>query len=455
MPDQPTNGTSEDTSGGAAPAMRDLTAILVPAGQLDPPSVRRIVVSGGYGDVFLRAKPLAAVGLVQIELFDADGAPRLDANLVARLSERGAAAFVHRNTEAGQAILHAFAGGKEAEPLWHGKPEEIDERARALFGHTVTQIAEADDGTRVHPAFAGSGTMAIVRGRPLGVPVGMPLTLNTFTFHDRNLAQAAQAGQVPDGDRVALLAFDAEAVRSSWQTVAGTDLAERIKALPDHIVGPLSDARDEAVRALEEIGEETPEAAGLASVRAIEMVTLSESYLFGGGETAGYLDERLFPIFTLATPEPTFDDTSEAEELESSESVLAAMVDVLPYRSPEGPVMESFEAGELRPLAPWARPGEEYVGTVFLLHGDRVRDLLTRVEQRDVAGWVDRFYRAWWQAQSDELSSGAEFEAWRDKMDQRGGADVQRFLIDWAEWRTLLQMAHINQLQPALVFYGA
>jgi len=128
-------------------------------------------------------------------------------------------------------------------------------------------------------------------------------------------------------------------------------------------------------------------------------------------------------------------------------------VETLPYKSPEGSVLQGLEDGEARPLAPWARAGEEYVGSILTLQGERVRGLLSSVDQRDVAGWVDRFYRGWWKAQTDD-PWGAEFEAWRQRLDVRGGPDVQRFLLDWAEWRTVLEMAALNQLQPALVFYG-
>ena len=91
---------------------------------------------------------------------------------------------------------------------------------------------------------------------------------------------------------------------------------------------------------------------------------------------------------------------------------------------------------------------------MLVLHGGRLRGLLSGVDQRDMAGWVDRFYRSWWKAQTDD-PWGPEFEAWRQRLDEKGGPDVQRFLVDWAEWRTVLEMAHASQLQPALVFYGA
>src|SRR5262245_39066398 len=109
-PSDPT-GDSPDAEAAPSAAPTDVTAVLGPAGQHDPASVRRVVQAGGYGDVWLRARPLGAVNMVRIELFDAAGVPRLDANLVARLSERGQAAFLHRNSAAGQALLHLFTKG--------------------------------------------------------------------------------------------------------------------------------------------------------------------------------------------------------------------------------------------------------------------------------------------------------------------------------------------------------
>lgn len=432
------------------PPLPNLTAIVVPADEQDPASIRRLVVAGGYGDVWLRAKPLPAVGLISVELFDGRGEPRLDFALLAALSQKGRAAFVHRNSEVGQALFHPAQAGA-AEALWQGAPGELDDKVRAFLGHSASDIAAADDGSRVHMSFAASATVAISRGRPLAVPAGTPLSLGSFGFHDRNFGGAG-AGAA-EGDRVALLAFDLEALRSSWQTVSGSELAARIEALPAAVVGPLAAARAEALRDLAGLGDETPEAAGMESVRAMEMVALSEAYFFGGGDAVAYLDQRVLPLFSLASHEPQLDDPDEAEALEGRESVLAAMVEVLPYRSPEGPVLESLAPGEVRPLSPWARAGAEYSGSVLLLAADRLRSLLSAIDQRDLGGWVERFYRGWWKAQTDD-PWGEEYQAWRRRLDERGAADINRFLIDWAEWRTVLELAAHNQLQPALVFYG-
>src|SRR4051812_29611423 len=87
--------TSPGTDGAS------LTAVLLPSVEHDPRElpgeVRRAVLAGSYGDVWLRVRPLAPeVGLIQVELHDALGRPCIDPALVARLSGTSKkAVFVH------------------------------------------------------------------------------------------------------------------------------------------------------------------------------------------------------------------------------------------------------------------------------------------------------------------------------------------------------------------------
>ena len=99
------------------PAGADLTAILLPARELDAEGIRRAVLAAGYGDVWLRARPLAkGLDLVQVEVFDGRGLPCVDPGLVAALSGAdGRATFVHVNHGADQALVHGFVGGACAE----------------------------------------------------------------------------------------------------------------------------------------------------------------------------------------------------------------------------------------------------------------------------------------------------------------------------------------------------
>lgn len=433
---------SEPTPASVLP---DLTAILVAAPGPDAAAVRRAVLAGPYGDVWLRVRPLPSVGLTQVELFDERGQPRVDPALVAALSgEQGRATFVHHNGAAGQALVHSFAGGKEIEG-WMGDPKELDEHLRAATGHGLAEVVAADDGSRAYLGNAASSTVALVRGRPLSVPPGAPLWHGNMSFHDRGRVDGAA------GDRVALLAYDAEALRSSWQTVPGAELAARVRALPDRVAGPLRGAREQAASELAALGDETPEAAELRSVAALELVMLTECYFYAAGESSAYIDGRLLPVFSLMGSEPQVEDEAEADELEARPSVLAAMVEVLPFKSPEGSMLEQLDDAELRPLASWARGGEEYVGSVFQLVPERLRRLLA-LDQRELAARVDGFYRAFWKevyaAPLDE-----DYETWRREFDERGSADVQRFLSDWSEWRLVLELAAMNGLQPALLFY--
>lgn len=431
------------------PEAADLTAVIVEAESLDEEEVRKLVLDRGYGDGWLRVAPLAGLGLTQVEVLDAGGLPHVDPALVEVLSRGRKATFVHVNHEAKQALVHCFVEGRQALEGWVGDPSLLDEKLGATVGRRLATLIGGDDGTRGAFGAAASHTTALSRRRALAVPVGTPTALGSFAFHDRG----GPAGGDDGAYRVALIAVDAEAVRRAWESVPGAELAARIFTLAPPLVGPLRGVRDVAAATLAALGDRTPAEAGLRSVIAYELATLTEAYLFGGGESTGFVDARLLPMFSIGSGDPQIDDADEAEELESRASVLEAMCEVLPYTSPEGAMLEQIADEELSPLAPWAAAGDEYVGSVFRLAGDRIARLLVETDSRELAAKVDRFYRGWWRTQVD-APFGDEFEAWRRALDEKGRADIERFLTAWAEWRTVLTLAARNQLQPALVFYG-
>jgi hypothetical protein len=433
----------------------DLTCVLVDTDAHDDASVRAVVAAGGYGDGWLRVRPLErALGLTQVELLDAGGLPRIDPALVAALSDRDRrAVFVHVNHQAKQALVHRFVAAKEIEG-WLGDPAQLDEKLKTAIGRTLAEVLAADDGTRRGFGQAASSTAARSAGRWLAVPPGTPTALGSFGFHDRGERQSA--------DRVAVVAFDPDAVRIAWSTAPGIELAARVRSLPANRVGPLGGVRERAIGALAALGDATPAAAKLEEVTALELVALTETCFFGGGESVAFVDQRVLPLFSLSSGDPAIDDDEEAAELEARASVLEAMGEVLPYASPEGSLMEQIDDGELSPLAPWARPGEEYVGSLFRLDGARLHRLLTDTDGRALAARIDRFYRAWWRAGHEAPLGSAPkdgggrdaFEEWRAALDARGAADVERFLAAWAEWRALLGLAAANGLKPALLFYA-
>ncbi|HEX2569337.1 MAG TPA: hypothetical protein VH877_07240, partial [Polyangia bacterium] len=422
----------------------DLTALLVRQGEHDVESIERTLRQVGYMDVWLRIVPLKDLNLLQIELWDSQGRPAIQPALVSALSAEGKrATFVHVNHQAPQALVHAFVGGQETLG-WVGDPKDLEAHLIASVGHRLAELVGADDGSRIGPGVAASATCGVVRGRVIGAPRGMPLMLDSFYFHDAGT-------DLDKGDRVALIAFDGAALKRAWESVPGRQLAERVAAMPDAVYGPLTAARDAAVEALGTLGDQTPAAAGLTSLPALELLTLSVSCLYAGGEPMRFIDERFLPLFSLAPGDPVF-DPDELESLDAGITLLEAMVEVLPYASPEGQMLEQVGDDELGPLAPWARPGEEYVGSLFVLQSDRLRKLLTTTNAQQIGGRAQAFARAWWAARAGQTEEG--FPDWERALLERGKAEWDRFGRTWAEWLVVLDLSEKNKLDVALWFYG-
>jgi hypothetical protein len=278
----------------------------------------------------------------------------------------------------------------------------------------------------------------------LEVPPGTPTGLNSFAFHDR-------AHEVGEGTRVAPFAFDLESARVKFSSPA----RELAAHLSEGLTGPLAGARPEVVQALVEIGDRplTPE--DPIAQRALELCALDHAYVFGGGDRQYYLDHRVLPMFQLSTGAPQF-DPEELDELEDSDSILEAMVDVLPYAAPpggEGSIISNFAPDELLPLAWWAEGQPEYTGTIFRLRAERILQLVRTFEGPALNEQIEKFERAWYQASRNAEPQGDAFETWRRVKAEEGQADVQRFLLGWTELRIVLELAAANRLAVGLIFY--
>ena len=105
------------------------------------------------------------------------------------------------------------------------------------------------------------------------------------------------------------------------------------------------------------------------------------------------------------------------------------------------------------PLAPWARPGEEYAGSVFLVKPDRLLERVRSLDGRKLQGVIEKFERAWYRAARPGMPEGDAFDTWRRAKAEEGQPDVQRFFKDWTELRIVLEIAAANQLLVALFFY--
>jgi hypothetical protein len=429
----------------------DLTAILVPSGQLDAARVHAIVVESGRRAALVRVASLPAVKLTQIEVHDPRrGMPMEDPDLVARLSRGGRAVFVHVNHSAKQAMVHGFSDGQAKEGFAGSPGDEFAARLRAELAVDLDALVAADDGTRLGIGVAASHTAALMRGRTLAVPAGTPTALDSFFFHDRGLA-------LDEGEeRLAWFAFD----RARAFEQSGRALAALLGSAPAGALGPLEGARAEAMAALEALGERTPAEARLDSPRALELCAFAAALAWAGGDQVSYWDGRVLPMFAICTaeipPAPVLDQTEATDLDDETESILEAMVETLPFAAPpdgEGPLITSLSPSEIRPLAPWAE-GDEHAGAIFALRPERLLSLVRRLDGRRLGAAVEAFCRAWYRALRPGQPEGDAYQTWRRAKEDEGQTELDRFVADWAELRACLEIAAANQLDVALLFYA-
>jgi hypothetical protein len=183
--------------------------------------------------------------------------------------------------------------------------------------------------------------------------------------------------------------------------------------------------------------------------------------VFAGGDEAQFWDERVLPLFALCAqetvPQPALDAT-EAEELDDTTyGILEAMTDTLPVPAPpdgEGPLLSALSPSEVAPLSPWAAPGAEHAGAVFLLRPERLLSLVRKLDGQRLATVAEQFAVAFYRALRPGLPLGDPYQAWRQAKDEEGAQDFERFVNDWAELRACLEIAAANALDVALLFYA-
>ena len=430
----------------------DLTCVLVPAGQLEPAAVHDIVRKSGRLAALVRVAPLPALSLVQIEVHDLRrGMPCEDPELVGAFSIGGRATFVHVNHTAKQAMVHGFIDGKPNEGFAGAPGDDFTARLVAEAGHALDAITAADDGSRLGIGIASTQTHALLKGRALHVPVGTPTALDSFVFHDRGAMLSEGA------ERLAWLAFD----RARAFGAPGRALAAMIEGAPAGAFGPLDGARAEAVAALAALGEQSPADAKLQNARALELCAFAAAMAFAGGDQLSYWDERVLPLFAIcgkATPPAPVLDAEEADEIDHEETpFLEAMVETLPFAAPpegEGPLLTQLAPGELGPLASWAGGAAEHTGALFLLRPERLLALVRTLDGKRLTAAMDSFAQAWYRALRPGQPMGDAFATWRKAKDDEGHVDLERFVNDWAELRACLEIAAVNQLDVALLFYS-
>jgi hypothetical protein len=449
---------------------RDLTAILLrppSAGLVDaggaplsagePISTEWIesVVRSRGRPAILRVAPLPSVGLVQVEVSDvADGLPTEDPELVAALSSRGAATFLHVNHEAGQAILHGFDRGAAGEGFVGVPGAEFSEKLRARLGCDLEALHGADDQSRAGIGVVASRTAAVLPGRSIALPIGMPSALGSFAFHDRAV------GQTEEAERCAFFAFDRPLVPAILAT-PGAELAKVIEGVMGaQRATPGDDMLDGILAALRELGDQPLRTVGpgarATAMRAIELLVLSSGRVFAGGDRVDFWDQRVLPLLSLEDINPVIDE-DDLESLEASASVLHALVEVVPSSAPPGgigSVLEGLSDRELAPLVPQLAEADSYAGSILGLQPERLTARLRELDGERLSRAVERLEAVWYQRKTGQPPEGEAFDAFRKQRAESGQADVDRVLRHLSELRIVLEVAAVNDLVVAVSFYG-
>lgn len=455
----------------------DITAILLPLPPRGPSPdhiinvVAQAAQQSGQSASWLRLAPLEKVDIHQLEVLDGgSGLPAVSPVLLTGLSQGGnKAMFVHVNHQAKQALMHAFEDGVEVATYSGEVTPEFEEQFKELVGHSIDELAAEDDGTRVGFGQAASRTAAIVRGRMIVVPTGTPTGLGSFAFHDRGYDRDDEPSQIQltdadsdddEGDttRAAFFAFDGGLIAQAFTELPGQHLSQVIGSAQPEVLGPLSELRDATAKQLATVQNPPGQAKDHPAwhTSAFELLALAHGGVFAGGDTVKFIDQKLLPILAIGEAAPII-DADDAAEVDDLPSILDAMIEVLPCPKPPGgygSLLENIGPDELGALVPWAKPGQAYDGSVFLVKADRLLQLVRGFDAQRLAGRLDKFCRALYTAKFGALTDEQAYLQWRAGWEQRSAKDIERLLLAWAELRVVLELAAVNQMNIGLVVYG-
>ncbi|MCA9664789.1 MAG: hypothetical protein KC503_04350 [Myxococcales bacterium] len=460
--------------------------------------------------IWLRVNPselvLRGQNTLRVDLFDLEsGQPALTGELTRELSVGGR--FALRVTSDGDATSYELCeDGKELR-AGHGPANEVAEtlaehdlewsvlaQAAAIEGPEIEIVdedgnpAEPPEGT-VAPDYsdiAGPGTGVLVRGRLLALPVGAPRWPELFHFHTRldnpddddddetdetdELAEQLDRiddhvdyddeddddddDEEPDEDQLALVLLDRERADELWALPVSEvrSFLELIRPMARRVLGPLAHAlHDEVLPKL----AKAPADAIVSELdhddaTLYEVLSMATAVAYVIGDDLSYYDECFFPLLCMRGSEVS--ERAVADGLEDIEGagVLAALTEVLPYSVPDGSMLESFDDREIAPLAHWAVKDDSYEGSLFLLDVERLEKQLVDFDAGAFSQRVERFHAAWHAAQND----GESLDEWLEGRVEIDRDELEMFTETIAELQLVLQLAAINELTPALLFYG-
>ncbi len=334
-------------------------------------------------------------------------------------------------------------------------PEEHQEAFRRDFlketGLDFLELVQNPNQDEQSSEIAMEGTHVLIRGRFIRLLPGMGRWPELFRFHDRNDISAPDQHR----DHVALIALDLKALDQLWRLTPAAKVTQFLRLMEPigaQVLGPLNHALPRVLANLETLPPESPlAAAAKPSLTTVEVLAMSTAQIFMVGDQLSYLDERFFPLFSLATGKISRDAIADCVEEIAPLGILSALTEVLPYSVPEGQMMEAFADEEIAPLAPWAVEDDVYEGSLFLLDPSRLLQQLQDFDIDELRQQARAFSEQW--CKIDDPNAGS-VEEWLISRQELDAAELARFEDTFVELHHLFPLAALNELSPALLFYS-
>jgi hypothetical protein len=450
-------------------------------------TIRDILLELHLDQLWLRVSTLegvrwGGVPVIQLELYHLrEGMPVLPEALGAALAykERSALRLSIDSTRT-TVGYELFQDGKPG-PVWAGNietfgqdpserkkkgaaegPAAFIEMFTSELGLDLAALLDADPVTEQAAQRALKGTEALVRGRFVQLVPGMGRWAELFTFHDRHDDEEraetdtdADTDTGTDEEHVALVALDLKQAERLWRRSPASmvyQFLRLVEPIRRSVLGPLASVLPEVLTIVQNHPPEAPLAAAEdPDPTVFEVLAMATALVYMVGDRISYHDDRFFPLLSLAEgaiPRGALQDS--VDEI-APLGLLTAMTEVLPYKVPEGQMIEAIADEELAPLAPWAVREDSYEGAIFLLDATRLGAL---VEAFDIERFKERAheFRAAWCAVADP--DGGSVEEWATPREERDTEEMDRFEDTFVELQHTLALASLNGLTPALVFYS-
>ena len=458
-------------------------AYYVLAEQRSADELRQLLLELGLERAWTRVVPVRPCfqgqALLQLEITDLEtGLPIFAEELGPALAAEDRIALIVGADEE-EVAFSLFADG-ETTLMWGGPAEDFEAEdedgkvysgaagLRELFAQLVGEPWEAffsaeqtaPDARNV----ADAGTTLALRGRTVAIPEGFARNAQAFYFHESDdylPANDDEALETSDdaweGDeRVALVLLHPELLEAFWQELPAAAIVAFFEALAperERVLGPLAGSFDEALDFFASLPADKPAAqCPTPDLLAFEVLAMGTSLGYGLASSVADFDERFLPLYALggaSQPEVNTkaieDQLAEINEL----GALAALTEALPYRVPEGQLLECIDDSHLGPLAPWAQePDGSYAGSLFLLQPQALASLRAGFSKERLRGLETALLRTWHRLVQPMLA----FDDWRQQR-PHDQDDWRHFEAQDHELSELMRLGAANELALALVFY--